>query len=66
MRSMQHTYVFGDKKIQAGADITNKGEFSAAVGIDDEIIFLSSYKELDLLYNAINDLRNNINKNEEE
>lgn len=66
MRSMHHTYVLGDKKINAGADISNKGEFSAAVSVDDEIIFLSSYKELDLLYNAINDLRNNINNNDEE
>ena len=66
MRSLNHTYVLDTKEYYAGADITNKGEFFAAVGINDKMLEMHSYAELEMLYKAITALINNINNNTED
>ena len=66
MKSLHHSYILNGKEYCAEVDITRKGEFFCAVSVDDNVIELRSYAELEALYKAMSDLINNINHNTEE
>ena len=66
MKSLHHSYVLEGKEYCAEVDITRKGEFFCAVSVDDNVIEMRSYAELETLHKAITDLVNNINNNDED